>query len=252
MEKPVLEIEGLTAGYGPQPAIRDINLSIAPGQLVSLIGPNGAGKSTLLRCIVGLTPVRHGRILHQTRKIGYVPQQLLFDQGLPLTVREFLSLKLVSGPRWIFGLNKRQRAVLMQGLDEMGVAHLSQRRLGQLSGGELQRVIIAYALLNDPQLLLLDEPTTGMDMRGGLSFDGLLHHLIEHRKIAILMVSHDLHLVEHISHEVICLNQTICSHGKPDEVLKPDNLAQAYGHPPGMVPHHGGGAFIPLEEIEPH
>jgi len=250
MENPVLEIDGLTAGYGPEPAIRDINLSIAPGRFVSLIGPNGAGKSTLLRCIVGLMPARRGRIIRHARDIGYVPQQLQFDQGLPLTVREFLSLKLTRGPRWIFGLTKKKRAVMMQALDEMGVAHLNQRRLGQLSGGELQRVIIAYALLNEPRLLLLDEPTTGMDMRGGLSFDGLLHHLLEHRKIAILMVSHDLHLVEHISHEVVCLNQTIRSHGEPDVVLKPDNLAHAYGHPHGMAPHHGGGAFVPLEKID--
>jgi len=247
--KPVLEIEGLTAGYGPEPAIRDIDLSIHPGQFISLIGPNGAGKSTLLRCIVGLMTPKRGRIRRHTEKVGYVPQQLQFDRALPLTVAEFLSLKLIRSHRWIFGPSRRERDQMERGLEEMGARHLLKRRLGQLSGGELQRVIIAYALLDEPELLLLDEPTTGVDLRGGLSFDGLLHHLIEHRHIAILMVSHDLHLVEHISHEVYCLNQTICSHGHPNEVLKPENLAHAYGHPHGMVPHQGGGAFIPLSEL---
>jgi len=247
--KLVLEIEGLTAGYGPEPAIRDIDLAIRAGQFVSLIGPNGAGKSTLLRCIVGLMTARRGNIRRYTEKVGYVPQQLQFDRALPLTVAEFLSLKLIKTHRWILGPSRQERRRMEHGLEEMGARHLLHRRLGQLSGGELQRVIITYALLDEPELLLLDEPTTGVDLRGGLSFDGLLHHLIEHRQLAILMVSHDLHLVEHISHEVYCLNQTICSHGHPNEVLKPENLANAYGHPHGMVPHQAGGAFIPLSRI---
>jgi zinc transport system ATP-binding protein len=98
-------------------------------------------------------------------------------------------------------------------------------------------------------LLLLDEPLTGVDIRGGLSFDGLLHHLHDHRHIAILMVSHDLHLVEHLSDVVFCINRSMCCHGHPDEVLKPANLSKAYGHLPGMFPETGGEAFIPVSDI---
>ncbi len=249
MEVPILEIEKLCAGYGAETVLRDIDLIIRPGQFLSIIGPNGAGKSTLLRCIAGLMRPTGGRIICHARGVGYVPQQLAFDRALPLTVSEFLSLELDRGPRWILGPGAASRERLRQGLEEMGIGHLEQRRLGQLSGGEMQRVIIAYALLAAPGLLLLDEPTTGVDLRGGLSFDGVLHHLIEHRRMAILMVSHDLHLVEHISHEVLCLNQTICSQGPPAEVLRPENLAHAYGHPHGLFPHRGTGAFIPLNEL---
>jgi translation initiation factor RLI1 len=118
------------------------------------------------------------------------------------------------------------------------------------SGGEFQRILIAYALLDNPDLLLLDEPMTGLDVRGGMSFDGLLHHLNEHAGITIVMVSHDLHLVEHLSDQVLCINRTVHCHGSPDQVLQPDNLSKAYGHLPGLVCGHGFEAFIPLGKLK--
>ena len=124
------------------------------------------------------------------------------------------------------------------------------RQLGELSGGEFQRILIAYALLDNPDLLLLDEPMTGLDVRGGMSFDGLLHHLNEHAGITIVMVSHDLHLVEHLSDQVLCINRTVHCHGSPDQVLQPDNLSKAYGHLPGLVSGHGIEAFIPLGKLK--
>lgn len=245
----ILEVENLSVSYDDAEVLQGISLRVARGQFACLIGPNGAGKSTLLKSIVGLVPASGGRVVSRAKAIGYVPQQLPLDPDLPLTVAEFLSLRLTK-TRWWFGPGRGgMRESIRAGLAEIGAAHLIDRRLGRLSGGEFQRILVAYALLNEPDLLLLDEPLTGVDIRGGLSFDGLLHHLHDHRRISILMVSHDLHLVEHLSDVVFCINRDLCCFGKPDDVLKPESLAKAYGHLPGMVLGEGGSAFIPLKNI---
>jgi zinc transport system ATP-binding protein len=199
---------------------------------------------------VGLITPARGKIVSHAKQIGYVPQQLPLDPALPLTVAEFLSLKAGASRFW-FGAPKKGalREKITAKLNEIGAAHLIDRRLGRLSGGEFQRILVAYALLNEPDLLLLDEPLTGVDIRGGVSFDGLLHHLHDHRGITILMVSHDLHLVEHLSDVVYCINRDLCCHGHPNTVLRPDNLARAYGHLPGMVQDTGGTAFFPIRQI---
>src|SRR5215210_2186574 len=247
--QPLLEVQNLTVAYGDAEVLHGVSFRLERGQFACLIGPNGAGKSTLLKTIVGLLEPAGGEVISRARQVGYVPQQLPLDTDLPLTVAEFLSLRLTR-TRWWFGPRRgTMRERIHAQLAEIGAAHLIDRRLGRLSGGEFQRILVAYALLNDPDLLLLDEPLTGVDIRGGLSFDGLLHHLHDHRHISILMVSHDLHLVEHLSDVVFCINRDLCCHGHPNEVLKPENLAKAYGHLPGMVLDHGGSAFIPLSDI---
>lgn len=244
----LLEIDGVCVDYGGHSVLDHVSFQLREGEFACLIGPNGAGKSTLLKTVMGLIAPSRGRVVSRARQIGYVPQQLPLDPGLPLTVAEFLSLKLAQRRYW-FGVPRKAREPITARLEEIGAAHLIDRRLGRLSGGEFQRVLVAYALLNNPDLLLLDEPLTGVDIRGGVSFDGLLHHLHDHRGITILMVSHDLHLVEHLSDRVFCVNRTLCCHGHPKEVLRPDNLAKAYGHIPGMVSDSGGTAFIPISKI---
>ncbi len=253
-DRPVaLEVRDLCVDYQERPVLSGVSLQLRQGQFGCLIGPNGAGKSTLLKTIMGLIRPSRGEIISHARQIGYVPQQLPLDPALPITVAEFLSLKAekTAQKRLWFGAPKRGalRDRLTAQLDEIGAAHLIDRRLGRLSGGEFQRVLVAYSLLNNPDLLLLDEPLTGVDIRGGFSFDGLLHHLHDHRGIAILMVSHDLHLVEHLSDVVYCINRDLCCHGRPEVVLRPENLARAYGHLPGMVSDTGGSAFIPIQNI---
>lgn len=244
----LLRVRDLVVRYGEATVLQDISFEIRRGDFACFIGPNGAGKSTLMKAIVGLLKPASGEITSRARRIGYVPQQLPLDPALPLTVAEFLSLKL-SKSRWWFGAPKALHGPISAQLSEIGAAHLIDRRIGRLSGGEFQRVLVAYALLNEPDLLLLDEPLTGVDVRGGLSFDGLLHHLHDHKRIAIMMVSHDLHLVEHLSDVVYCINRDLCCHGHPNEVLKPENLSKAYGHLPGMVRETGGSAFIPVSSI---
>ena len=246
--KSYLSVENLSVSYGQHHVLEDISFEIERGQFVCVIGPNGGGKSTLLKALVGLLPIRSGIMRKEAKNIGYVPQQLRIDPAVPLRVDEFLSLKLSNRRVW-FGPG-RTRATARRRLEEIGAAHLIDRQLGELSGGEFQRILIAYALLDNPDLLLLDEPMTGLDVRGGMSFDGLLHHLNEHAGITIVMVSHDLHLVEHLSDQVLCINRTVHCHGSPDQVLQPDNLSKAYGHLPGLVSGHGIEAFIPLGKLK--
>jgi zinc transport system ATP-binding protein len=232
---PLLEVRGLTVHYEDAVVVNDVSLTLNRGQFGCLIGPNGAGKSTLLKAIAGLVRPSQGTIEIRTPRVGYVPQGLTLDKQMKLTVGEFLSLRGAARPFW-WGPRKETDRIRKR-LEEIGAGHLFSRPLGKLSGGEFQRVLIAYA------------PLTGLDVRGGLSFDGILHHLQDHRGITILMVSHDLHLVEHLGNVVYCLNSNICCHGAPKEVLRPENLARAYGHLPGMAADSGGGAFIPLRSI---
>jgi zinc transport system ATP-binding protein len=246
--KSYLSVENLNVSYSHHHVLEDISFHIERGQFVCVIGPNGGGKSTLLKALVGLLPIRSGTIRREAKNIGYVPQQLRIDSAVPLRVDEFLSLKLSKRRVW-FGPGQT-RTTAKKKLEEIGAAHLIDRQLSELSGGEFQRILIAYALLDNPDLLLLDEPMTGLDVRGGMSFDGLLHHLNDHVGMTILMVSHDLHLVEHVSDQVLCINRTVHCHGSPEQVLQPDNLSKAYGHLPGLVSGDGIEAFIPISKLK--
>ena len=160
--KSYLSVENLNVSYKQNHVLEDISFQVERGQFVCVIGPNGGGKSTLLKALVGLMPIRSGTVRKEARKIGYVPQQLRIDPAVPLRVEEFLSLKLSRRRIW-FGPGKT-RAPAKKKLEEIGAAHLMGRQLSELSGGEFQRILIAYALLDDPDLLLLDEPFSNLDV----------------------------------------------------------------------------------------
>lgn len=184
--------------------LHEVSLSIAPREIVTIVGPNGAGKTTLLNCLLGLDTPDYGEVIRAPHvRIGYVPQHFRPEPSLPLTVASFLALY---GPL--------DRALV----EELSVTHLLKQSLASLSGGELRRVLLLRALLNAPNLLVLDEPTAGVDVSGQGELYRLLKRLSVSRDFAVLMVSHDLYVVMAGAERVICLNHHICCEGTPEAV----------------------------------
>lgn len=205
--------------YGADEVLHDISLKIAGGEIVTILGPNGSGKSTLLRALLGIVPVAEGRILRQADlRIGYVPQRLMIDRTMPMTVRRFLSLPTrVSDPE------------AAEVLARVGMAGHETGQMTDLSGGQLQRVLLARALLGKPQLLMLDEPTQGLDQQGEAGFYKLIEEVRGQTGAAVLMVSHDLHVVMAASDRVICLNGHICCEGTPRVVSTAPEYRALFG-----------------------
>ncbi len=191
--------------YGAHEVLHDVSCAIRPREIVTLIGPNGAGKTTLLKCLLGLEPPSRGEVVRAPGlRIGYVPQHFTPQPSLPLTVESYLKLY--------------QPLVIRELAAKLEVEHLLGQQLIALSGGELRRVLLVRALLNAPQLLVLDEPTQGVDVAGQGELYRLLNRLSEALGFAVLMVSHDLHVVMAASQRVICLNHHICCEGHPSQV----------------------------------
>lgn len=198
--------------------IHNIDLTLKQGLIYTLIGPNGAGKSTLVKLLIGLNKVDNGVIeRNKTLNIGYVPQQVHLDKNMPLTVERFLS----------FASNSK--ADIQSTLAEMNIEHLAQSFMFSLSGGEQQRVLLARAMLRKPNLLVLDEPVQGVDVKGQGELYQLIGSIRDRYQCGVLMVSHDLHLVMSATDEVICLNQHICCHGHPDSVSKDPEYLRLFG-----------------------
>ena len=214
--------------------------AIAPcGGSTAIIGPNGAGKTTLLLALLGQLPYTgHIQILcgavGRRPRLGYVPQRLAFDRGLPMTVIEFMVMGKQRLPLW-FGTRQPYLNRAMDLLRAVKADGLASRKLGALSGGELQRVLLALALEQEPDLLILDEPASGVDFQGEHIFCELLEQLRRERGFTQLMVSHDLATVAHHATHVICLNRKIAAAGPPQEVLTRENLATIFGIHMGLV-----------------
>lgn len=215
----LLEAHDLTVRYGGHTALEGVDLRLSPGEIVTVVGPNGSGKSTLLRALIGAVPLARGEIRPSPQlRVGYVPQKLQIDPTLPLTVDRFLQL-----PRRVPGA-ERARA-----LEEAGVPHLAHRQLFSLSGGQLQRVLLARALLGRPNLLLLDEATQGLDQPGSAAFYRQLEEVRDRTGCAVVMVSHELHVVMSASDRVLCLNGHICCQGEPESVSSAPEYRALFG-----------------------
>jgi zinc transport system ATP-binding protein len=197
----------------------DIDLDINKREIVTLIGPNGAGKTTLVRVLLGLEPPDRGEVRRQKNiRIGYVPQRFDVDAVIPMTVERFLRLGGEVSPAHLGAI-----------LDEVGAGHTRQQQLSQLSGGELQRVVLARALLRDPDLLVLDEPVQGVDYTGEAELYNLIARLRDERGFGVLLVSHDLHIVMARSDRVVCLNRHVCCSGVPETVAQHPAYARLFG-----------------------
>ena len=212
----LVKLENVEVTFGRRRVLSDISLTLSPGKILTLLGPNGAGKSTLVRVVLGLVAPDEGRIHREPKlRIGYVPQKLHLDATLPLTVNRFLRLRP--------GVRKEE---ILPALRRVHAGHLADAPMQKLSGGETQRVLLARALLNSPQLLVLDEPTQGVDVNGQVALYDLIDQLRRELNCAVLMVSHDLHLVMAKTDEVLCLNHHICCSGTPDVVsLHPEFIS---------------------------
>ena len=192
----LIQVEDLTVRYGASTALSGVSLHVEPGEIVTIVGPNGSGKTSLLRAIIGAVKPAKGRVIHGSGvKIGYVPQNLHIDETLPITVSRFLKL-----PSYV------AVADISYALTQAGVPDLAKAQLSQLSGGQFQRVLLARALIGKPDLLLLDEATQGLDQRGSASFYQQIETVRQDTGCAILMISHELHVVMSASDRVICLN----------------------------------------------
>lgn len=208
MSNTLIRVEQGHVRFGNQPALEDISLELHQGEIVTLVGPNGSGKTTLVRVLLGLLPLDSGTVWRAPKlRIGYMPQKLAVHATLPLTVKRFL--QLVPGVK---------SADIHNALQETGALKVLDSPLQRISGGELQRVLLARALLRKPQLLVLDEPVQGVDVKGQLELYNLIGQLRERYGCGVLMVSHDLHLVMRATDRVLCLNRHLCCTGQPEQV----------------------------------
>ena len=215
----LIQVEGLNVRYGARTALSDVSLRIEPNEIVTIVGPNGSGKTSLLRAIIGAIKPSEGRIVQAgSLKIGYVPQKLHIDDTLPITVSRFL--KLPGGVAV---------ADIDYALQQAGVPELEKEQLSQLSGGQFQRVLLARALIGKPDLLLLDEATQGLDQRGSASFYQQIETVRQATGCAILMISHELHVVMSASDRVICLNGHVCCEGAPAAVASAPEYRALFG-----------------------
>ena len=215
----LVTLDDISVTFAQRRVLAGISLTLQPGKILTLLGPNGAGKSTLVRTVLGLlTPDRGSVQRAPGLRIGYVPQKLHIDPTLPVTVERFM--RLTGGSR---------RADILPALKRVQAGHLLQAPLQKLSGGETQRVLLARALLNQPQLLVLDEPTQGVDVNGQVALYDLIDQLRRELNCGVLMVSHDLHLVMAKTDEVLCLNHHICCSGTPEAVSQHPEFIAMFG-----------------------
>jgi zinc transport system ATP-binding protein len=215
----LIQVDGLSIRYGAKTALSDVSLRIEPNEIVTIVGPNGSGKTSLLRAMIGAVKPLSGRIIQACNlKIGYVPQKLHIDDALPITVSRFL--KLPGGVRV---------ADVDYALTQAGVPELEKEQLSKLSGGQFQRVLLARALIGKPDLLLLDEATQGLDQRGSALFYQQIETVRQATGCAVLMISHELHVVMSASDRVICLNGHVCCEGAPALVASAPEYRALFG-----------------------
>ncbi|OGF31496.1 hypothetical protein A2223_03265 [Candidatus Falkowbacteria bacterium RIFOXYA2_FULL_35_8] len=238
MDKKVIEVKNLTYKFDDFVALDKINFDVGKGDIVAIIGPNGSGKSTLLKCIIGMNKPTDGSVKifgknprQVVKNIGYVPQNFEFDRNIPITVYEFMGLEKC-------GELKHSHSNIKNVLKDVGLSNVEQKKLGELSGGQFQRVMIARALLHEKKLLIFDEPSSGIDIVGEQTIYDLIEEINLDRGTTCLIVSHELNIVNKYANKVICLNKKMICFGSPESVITPANLKKLYGIGAGLYHSH--------------
>ena len=214
----LISTEKLTVRHGQKNTLDAVDFHIDKGEIVTLVGPNGSGKTTLLRALIGAIPSKGKISRAPDLKIGYVPQKLQLDPSLPLSVQRFLNLP-----------NRHPASEIEAALETSGARHIAKSGMADISGCQLQRVLLARALINKPNLLILDEATQGLDQPGAASFYQQIEDVRSRLNCAVLMVSHDLHVVMAASDRVVCLNGHVCCHGTPEIVASAPEYRALFG-----------------------
>jgi zinc transport system ATP-binding protein len=223
----ILRVSDLNVSFDGELVIEGLSFGVRRGEILTILGPNGAGKTVLLRTLLGTVPHRGSIDWRKGTRIGYVPQRLPYIRDIPLSVEDFFTLKHGAGT----GTAEKLSAVGLH-------ADVARARMGTLSSGQFQRVLIAWALAGDPHVLLFDEPTTGVDVGGEETVYALLSRVHRERNLAMLLVTHDLAVVNKLSSTVLCLNRQPICHGPPIEVLTPESLQRLYGTEVKYYAHH--------------
>jgi ABC-type Mn2+/Zn2+ transport system ATPase subunit len=247
---PVLHVESVTVAYNGRIALRDATFSAYTGERIAVVGPNGAGKTTLFKAIVGLLPLESGTVEvlgcnpHRERVfVGYVPQREEVDLSFPVTVADVVMMGRIGHIGWLRRPSRRDRESVRRALDQVGLADLADRPLGELSGGQVQRTFIARALAQEAPLLLMDEPFTGVDAASEEAILRLLDRLRENG-VTVLLATHDLRMAAERFDRVLLLNGEVVAYGPPDEVLCPDALQRMYGGQLTLWEHERGLLFL--------
>jgi zinc transport system ATP-binding protein len=225
----LLQVSNLTVTLEGQVVLESLSVSVRRGEVLTILGPNGAGKTVLLRALLGTVPYEGSIRWKSGTRIGYVPQRLPYIRDVPLSITDFFALKAATE-------DDVGRMLHTVGLGP----ELSTKQIGALSSGQFQRVLIAWALAGDPDALLFDEPTTGVDVGGAETVYALLGRLHRERKLTMLIVTHDLAVVHRLSSTVLCLNKQPVCHGPPLSTLTPENLQRLYGADVKFYEHKHG------------
>ena len=243
--QPMVELEAVTCGYDRQPVLTDISLNIMPGDFVGLLGPSGSGKTTLLRTILGAVPIMSGEVRvdgiatsQRKPRSGYMPQLETIDWNFPVTVEEVVMMGRTMSNILFPWYKRPERKLAHQMMERLGISHLARRHIRELSGGQQQRVFLARALVSNPRLLLLDEPTSGVDIKTRDDVTHLLHDL-NHEGVTIVMTTHEINAVAVHLPWVVCINGRKLAEGPPAEVITSDILKETYGAEMPVIHYEG-------------
>ena len=246
MTEDLLRLDGVSVRLGGREILRDVSFGIRPGQFTGLIGPNGAGKTTLIRVILGLQPVTSGSVLIDGRprsaredSIGYVPQKLAIEPDMPLRVRDVVALGLDGNKLGIRLPSRARRELVDDMLTAVGAQRYANARVGELSGGEQQRVMIAHALISKPKLLLLDEPLANLDISSEQGIVSVLARLARAEGVAVLLSAHDMNPLMPVMDRIVYVAAGRVAVGDTDEVVQPEVLSRLYGQHVDVIRVHG-------------